>query len=167
MEEEKKELEEEKVEQEEKVETQEEPKEEEKAEKETAEENPKIVKAFTETKDDTGDFTKEDIEENKVISLFAYIGLLFLVPLLGASKSRYARYHTNQGLVLFICEVILGALVAILLLIPVVGKIFSIVFSAVCVIFMVLGIVNAVQGKAKELPFIGKIKLLDYNKVEK
>ena len=170
MEEEKKELEEEKVEaQEAEEEKVEEPKEEPKAD-DAKDEEPEIVKAFTDTKDDTKEFTKEDVEDNKIISLFAYIGILFLIPLLAAKQSRFARYHVNQGLVLFIFEIAITFPLYLLSLIPTVGIIFSItgyVFDALFVVLMVLGIVNSVQGKAKELPLIGKIKLIDYNDVEK
>ena len=167
MEEEKKELEEQEEVKEEKEEVKEEPKEEEKQEEKK--EEPKIVKAFTDTKDETGEFDKKDIEENSVISLFAYIWILWLVPLLGAKDSKYARYHTNQGLVLFIFVTVISAVLVGLSYIPYVGIVFAIlgyIFWALTVVFMVLGIVNAVQGKAKELPLIGKIKLLDYKKEE-
>ena len=162
MEEEKKEFKEEK-------ETVEEPKEAETKEEEKDEE-PEIVKAFTDTKDDTKEFTKEDVEENKIISLFAYIGILFLIPLLAAKQSRFARYHVNQGLILFIFEIAISIPLYLLSLIPTVGIVFSIIgylFDVLFVVLMVLGIVNSVQGKAKELPLIGKIKLINYNDVEK
>jgi hypothetical protein len=48
-----------------------------------------------------------DIEHNKIFAVLAYIGILFLVPLLAAPQSRFARYHTNQGIVLFLSVLIL------------------------------------------------------------
>lgn len=53
-------------------------------------------------------FNTEDVNGNKVFGILAYIGILFLVPLFAAKDSQYARFHTNQGLVLFIAEVILN-----------------------------------------------------------
>lgn len=47
-------------------------------------------------------FNTEDVNGNKVFGILAYIGILFLVPLFAAKDSQYARFHTNQGLVLFI-----------------------------------------------------------------
>ena len=100
-------------------------------------------------------------------ALLAYIGLLFLVPLLAAPQSRYARYHTNQGVVLFLVELIwglaFGILNAILSIIPVVWILFSLIGWLVSLGFLaltIIGIVNAVQGRAKELPLIGKIRFL-------
>ena len=109
----------------------------------------------------------QDIADNKAVSIFAYIGLLFLIPLLAAPKSKFARFHTNQGLVLFLAEVIVGTAVSIVAeildLIPVVGVIGSLMSTAVSIAalaLMVVGIINAANGKAKELPVIGSIKLL-------
>lgn len=41
----------------------------------------------------------QDAQENKGMAVLAY--LIFLIPLLAAKESKFARYHTNQGLVLF------------------------------------------------------------------
>ncbi|MEI8042594.1 MAG: DUF4339 domain-containing protein [Verrucomicrobiota bacterium] len=38
-----------------------------------------------------------DVDKNKIFAVLAYLGILFLVPLLAAKESRFARYHTNQG----------------------------------------------------------------------
>ena len=43
-----------------------------------------------------------DIEHNKIFAVLAYIGVLFPPLLLAAPRSRFARYHTNQGIVLFL-----------------------------------------------------------------
>ena len=110
----------------------------------------------------------DDVSQNKVMAVLAYIGILFLIPLLAAKDSPYARFHTNQGLVLFLCEAVLGVVVAILTgiltvvfwpLATVISALYGIV-SLVFFIFMIMGIVNAVQGQQKELPLIGKFRIL-------
>ena len=114
--------------------------------------------------DYTAQYDTNDIQQNKLMAVLAYIGFLFLVPLLAAPQSPYARFHTNQGLVLFIVEAILGTVASICLLIPflggIVGGIVSAVASLLSFIFMILGIVNAATGKVKELPIIGKIRII-------
>lgn len=110
--------------------------------------------------DETAQMDPQDIENNKVISLFSYIGILFLIPLLAAKDSRYARFHANQGIILFIFAIIVNIVIAILGLIPVVGLIIGWVLSIAELVLLIIGIVNAVTGKAKELPLIGKIKIL-------
>lgn len=147
----------------------EEPQTEEKTENKSFEDKAKeTFHQFTDTEDKTDDFDPKDIEDNKVISLFAYLGILFLIPLLGAKDSKYARFHANQGLVLFLFDliggVVCGVCSAILMFIPVAGVIIGGLVSAalgICIIVLViLGICNAVSGKAKRLPLIGKFNLL-------
>ena len=160
MEEEKKELEEEKVEE---VKEEAEAKEEEKEEKAEEKQEEKKAKDFLDTKDETADFDKKDIEDNKVMAVLAYIGILVLIPLLAAKESKFARYHTNQGFTLFLFGFCTCVVLEILGIIPVVGIVFTILGSLVGLCFfilMILGIVNAAQGVAKELPFIGKYRFL-------
>ena len=112
------------------------------------------------TPDTTAEFDQSDIQQNKVMAVLAYFGLLFLVPLLAAKESKYAQFHTNQGLGLWIAGLIAGVVSSILAVIPVVGAILGALISLVMFALMIIGIVNAATGKAKELPVIGKIKLL-------
>ena len=168
MEEEKKEVLEEKEETKEEQEEVKEEKEEKEEAKEEKIEDSKLVKAFTDTKDSTGEFDKKDIEDNSVMGLLSYLWILWLIPLLAAKNSKFARFHANQGLVLFILEVLGGTVFGVLTRIDKIGGIFWAlfgIFEFLCLILAVLGIVNSVQGQAKELPLIGKFKLLDYNKV--
>ena len=106
------------------------------------------------TKDTTEQFDKDDIEKNKAMGLLAYI--LFFIPLLAAKDSPFARYHANQGLVLFLC----GLISSVLWIIPILGWIIAPILSIVITILAVIGIINALNGKAKELPIIGKFKIL-------
>lgn len=113
------------------------------------------------TADTTAEFDAKDIEDNKVMALLSYIGPLFLVPMLAAANSKFARYHANQGLVLFLAELILGAVSWVLNFIPIsfVWWLFGSVSGLASLIYLILGIYNAVSGKAKELPLIGHIRL--------
>lgn len=123
-----------------------------------------FVNNMMNTNDTTSQFDPQDINDNKGMSVLAYIGFLFLVPLLACPNSKFARYHTNQGLVLFLLEFALGIVTGILGIIPIAGLIIGGLLSAVGGIFtlvlMIMGIINAAQGQAKELPLIGKITLL-------
>ena len=100
-------------------------------------------------------------------STTTYLGLLFLVPMFAAPNSKYARYHANQGLVLSLAAVAFGIVYVILvfLLLAIswrltfLTSILGLLWIAYPVL-AVIGIINALNGKAKELPFIGKIKIL-------
>ena len=118
---------------------------------------------FFNTKDWTYDFHPQDIEYNKGMSVMAYLGILVLIPLIMARDSRFARFHVNQGLLLAILETACAVISSVFGWFPVAGLIIRIacwIISAVCFIFAIIGIVNAVNGRAKELPFIGGIRLL-------
>lgn len=105
----------------------------------------------------------EDIDQNKVFAILAYVGILFLVPLLAAPKSRFARYHTNQGIVLFIATMVVSFGFYILGHIPVLGRVvgfFGYFVWMAAFALMILGIVNAGNGKCQPLPVLGGYKLL-------
>ena len=103
----------------------------------------------------TENYDQADIEKNKTIAGLAYI--IFFLPLLACPDSRYARFHANQALILFIASV--GGSI-ILSLIPFIGWMLLPFYSIAIFIFVVLGLVNGIGGKAKELPLIGKFRLL-------
>lgn len=105
--------------------------------------------------DDNDVYEDDDVQKNKVFAVLAYLGILFLVPLLLAKESKFARFHTNQGIILFGCYV----LAYILSLIPVI-KYFAWIVDIALFILMLTGIINAAKGEAKELPVIGKYRFL-------
>jgi len=127
-----------------------------------------FVNNFTNTADHTNEFEAQDAQENSVMALLSYIGILFLIPIFAAPNSKFARFHANQGLVLCLFElaggIVVGILTAILMWIPILGwlltALIGFAFGASVIVLAVLGIVNAVNKKAKELPIIGKISIL-------
>lgn len=101
-------------------------------------------------------FDQSDIEKNKVMGILAYI--LFFVPLLAARESRYAMYHANQGLILFLVALgvnIVGGII------PFLGPLLIIPLGNLCVfVLMILGIINAANGKQAPLPLIGNFQII-------
>jgi len=107
--------------------------------------------------------TAEDAEKNKVMGILAYLGILCLVPILAAKDSPYAKYHANQGLVLFLVEIASIVITFAGMLIPFIGVGFyflHVILYLVFLVLIVLGIINAAAGKCVPLPVIGGIKLL-------
>lgn len=137
-------------------------------------------KNLNNTPDETAAHHPTDIQNNKVMGIFAYIGLLVFIPAFAVKNSPFAKFHANQGLNLLILEGAYGVVQFILTLLlravfplrytslfvvsrGAVYGIFSGLLSLLWLVplgLMVLGIINAATGKAKELPVIGKIKLL-------
>lgn len=112
--------------------------------------------------DHTSEFDLADIRANASLSGACYIAFLFFLPLVMRPDSRFARFHANQGLVLFIFSAIIGVLETVVDVIPIVGGILKAVLGLVTLGLFLFGFVNALNGKAKELPFIGGISLIKY-----
>ncbi|MCR5727090.1 MAG: DUF4870 domain-containing protein [Lachnospiraceae bacterium] len=113
--------------------------------------------------DYTSSYDVQDINANKTMGILAYFGLLVLVPIFTARQSRFAMFHAEQGITLCIGCHIIGILAVVLGLIPAVGWVFSLIFGLVGILFlvlMILGIINAANGQAKELPVLGKLKIV-------
>ncbi len=118
------------------------------------------------TADTTSQFDPQDITNNKVMAILAYFGILVLIPIFAAKESKFARFHANQGLILFIAGIAIYIVQTIFysifslrlwwLISTVVGIIGLVIF-----VLAIVGIVNAAQGKAKELPLVGNFKILN------
>jgi len=107
----------------------------------------------------------EDAENNKIFGILAYLGILCLVPLLAAKNSPFARYHANQGLVLFLVEIALAIVLQILYtILTVIGIWYISVFLSLLwlgvIALLIVGILNAAAGKCVPLPVIGKFTLI-------
>jgi len=100
-------------------------------------------------------FEPEDIEKNKTMAGLAYF--LFFLPLVVCPDSRFGKYHANQGLILFLFYVI-GAFA--LTIIPIIGWFLLPFFALFALILAIIGLLNGLNGRAKELPLIGKYRLI-------
>jgi uncharacterized membrane protein len=99
--------------------------------------------------------TPEKEEDNEVaMAVIAYI--LFFIPLITDSKDEpFVKFHVKQSLINF-C-VYMGF--SILRYTPLIGTILwrlTPIIALVYIVFVVLGIVNALNKEQKELPLIGK-----------
>lgn len=98
----------------------------------------------------------DDVESNKVMAILAYI--IFFIPLIAAKDSKFAVYHANQGLVLFLTAVAVNVIGSI---IPIIGWFFILTLGNLAVLILaVLGIINAAKGLMKPLPLIGGISII-------
>jgi len=125
------------------------------------------IQALTNTADSTAQFDAADIQQSKVMCILAYFGPLVLIPIFAAKGSRFARYHSNQGLLLLIAEIIWSIVYSILssIILAISWRLYSIVsiIGIVSIVFLVLaviGILNVVNGRARALPVIGGITIL-------
>lgn len=123
---------------------------------------------------------KDKVSKGKVCAILSYlvIGIIWYFLDKKMKKNKFANYHVKQGIVFLIFDVALWTVIAII------GGIFGAIFAlsrfggvgpniglgffgiisallsliawAILLILLIFGIVNAAQGKKKELPLIGK-----------
>ncbi len=124
----------------------------------------------------------QDIASNKTVGIISCFWFLFFVPLCSNGSSPYNRFKANQSLWVLIINAALGIVFAILS--AIIGAIFPVTFDyytwswrphvAAVILDIILGIicyvpalfmwimnlVYAIQGRAKELPIVGKIRII-------
>ena len=126
------------------------------------------LSALNETPDTTHEFDPQDIEKNKVMAILAYFGILVIIPILAAKESRFARFHSNQGLILLIAAILYSVAYSILnsIILSIswhliwIMSIIALVCGLAFLAWFAIGIINAAKGRAKELPLIGHFKIL-------
>lgn len=120
---------------------------------------------FHSNQDETANYDANDIEKYRYISVLSYLGILWVIPYLTTVKhSPYARFHLNQGYILLILEMILSLSAFILGKIPIIRFFSGIIFSVLGMItlgMIIYGVYNAVSGRARRLPIIGEISIID------
>jgi len=90
--------------------------------------------------------------KRELTAILSYLGILFLIPLLVAKDNDFDQFHARQGLVLFIAEVITAMFAAV----PILGWIGAPLLYIFWFVLIIIGIINVLEGKKKELPFIGQ-----------
>ena len=134
----------------------------------------KIKSLFTDLKDSSAEYTKEEKDAGKLMAILSYLGILCLIPYFAEKDNKYVRYHAIQGLNLFIIDLICSAVIAvvgvvatILFLIPILGWIlggllYLVIFLIPVGIFAlsIWGLVLVFQDQAKELPIVNKFKII-------
>ncbi len=103
---------------------------------------------------------KSSNENDKIMGILAYLGVLVVVPLFAGGNSKFVKYHANQGLVnvLFYVAIFFGLMI-ITIAVPMLG-ILTLALYFVPTVFAIMGIVNVVNNEMKPLPLIGGIKLI-------
>ena len=97
--------------------------------------------------------------KEKALSILSYFGPLFLLAVLLAPESHFAKYHANQGLVLFLAEVVVSIVIYLGRYIPFIGWTFRFL-NILLVILFFLGLSHAIREPEDPLPFIGEIVIL-------
>ena len=92
----------------------------------------------------------------KTTGIVAYITWIGWIIAFFAGDKEGAKFHLNQALVIFLA----GIVCSIIARITIVGAIIGGIASIVVFIFWIMGLVAACKEEEKEVPLLGKIKLL-------
>ena len=128
---------------------------------------------LVDTKEHNGEFTKEEENKYKNIAVFCYIPFICLYFIVTGEykKSEYLKFHVNEGIDLTlafiiiviinkICNAIFNQNSLVLHNTPfIIDAVISFLYFCI-ILLMLFGILNTVNYKSKELPIIGKIKLI-------
>lgn len=117
---------------------------------------------------------KESKTDLRVYNVLSYIGILWLVGMFGSDKDDASvRFHVGQGilvsLIWLVVELFNSLIVANLFRttyvvvgvtyttgVSVFGGFVMAILNFIPLVFMIIGIINALNKKDEELPFIGK-----------
>lgn len=100
-------------------------------------------------------------DTQKLWGIIGYIfPILFFIPLVmdDLKTNVYSKFHANQQLVLFLAAIAVNIVGSI---IPILGWFIILpIGSIILIVLAIIGIINAVKGKQKPLPMIGKISII-------
>jgi uncharacterized membrane protein len=114
-----------------------------------------------------GEYSQQEVTEGKPLAAVGYVPICclpsFLVPMFAAKENKYAQFHARQGALFYLLTFGSGVGVFIFRVICLAighglgcaGAIVVIAWSGMVLVMMVIGVINALQGQAKDLPFIG------------
>ena len=100
-------------------------------------------------------FDSEQVSKGKAVAIIMYIiPILFFIPLVAEDyKNAYGKFHANQVLLILLLHVI-SSVLAFTVIVP-------IVFSIAALVFVIMGIISALNGTNTPLPLIGNINLIN------
>lgn len=111
------------------------------------------------------EYSEQEVQNGKLMGILSYLGILVLIPLVAEKNNQFVRFHVNQGLILFVAQVILFFINMILMLFDMYILIMLLALLEIIIelwicISSIIGIVNVVQGKASQIFPIGRIQIL-------
>jgi len=138
-----------------------------------------VLKDVLNTEDKSSQFEKKDITDGRAMAILSYI--IPPIPYFVEKNNKYVKYHARQGmdllLVTIIYTIIYNVLASVIQVRTSCGSLWGYDLGNYCKItpwwvtlplslvglcisaIAIIGIINAINGKAKVLPLIGKFKV--------
>jgi uncharacterized membrane protein len=139
----------------------------------------KTIEKIMDTEDKSKDFEKKDVESGKGMAALSYI--IAPIPYFVEKSNKFVKYHARQGMDLFVIWIGYVILYKIITsVIKVNGScgswlgielgnycrvtpwwiVLPLSLVGLCIsVIALIGLINAVTGKAKELPIVNKFKI--------
>ena len=98
---------------------------------------------------------EKTIKEGKTTAIIAYItviGLIIAIILNNDKKNAFAAFHIRQALGVGLASLVIG----VLNVIPYIGWLAFAVGSILLFVMWIVGLINALNGKMKPVPVLGK-----------
>jgi uncharacterized membrane protein len=94
-------------------------------------------------------------KKRKFWSILCYLNIIILLPLIKKQDDDFVNYHIKQGVVLIFFFIPVGVIFRII--IQITSLRIGLIYYAIVLLYMIIGIWNCSRGKMKALPFIGKM----------
>ncbi len=111
-----------------------------------------IIPGLDETVEEKAKELESLKDQGVIASVLAYIPFLCLIPLLQMRENEQARFHSKQGMLLFLIEILAG-----IFLIP---GLSGMIWRTILILALgasAAGIIFGLQGKSYKLPIIGDL----------
>lgn len=142
--------------------------------KDYADKTIEVVEKIVNTKSETNNYNQDEMLKYKTDAVIAYIPFISFYYLITSKqkKSDYLKFHINQGLNLTILFVVVFFISKVLCslfavdgglgreFVPGIIEFICYVLYVTVVFLVGFGIINTTNGQSKELPLIGKYRLI-------
>ncbi len=92
-------------------------------------------------------------EQDKIMLVLAYLGILSLIPFLTVKDSDYVRFHARQGFAMFLCSLAL----IVIYVIPFIGWVIGCIGWLGWLTLAIVAIVKAFKPERWRIPLVASI----------
>lgn len=114
------------------------------------------------TYDHTEDFKERERTDNRWMAMLSYI--IPPIPFLAERHSGYVKFHSNQGMNLMVWAILIYVFIWVIdegFTFDFIVDFLNSVTTIILLCLMGFGIVTTLQDKAKELPIVSKLNLIN------
>jgi uncharacterized membrane protein len=96
-------------------------------------------------------------EQDKVMLILSYLGILSLIPLLTVKDSDYVKWHAKQGLVMGLTTIVLVILGAVFGMLGILGAVMSCGLWIGWWVLDIMAMVKGVKGQRWRIPVVADL----------